>query len=126
MHEIGMCQAVLKTVEQRADGRSVRRLGVRAGTLLRVVPEAFEQSFEMVATDSVAEGAEIEVTLVPVQVRCRACQAEFTSDEEPLECPSCSSEDLDQDGGDELILEWLEYAATGDGAVSGEEDAGGT
>lgn len=110
-----MCQAVLKTVEQRADGRQVRGVGVRAGALLRVVPEAFAQSFEMVATDTVAHDADVEVTIVPVEVRCRTCEAEFTTDDEPLECPECGSGDLDRDGGDELILEWLEYAADNGG-----------
>jgi hypothetical protein len=38
---------------------------VAAVELLRVVPEAFQQSFELVAMGGVADGATAEVTIVP-------------------------------------------------------------
>lgn len=63
MHEMGMCQAVLDAVEQRANGRRVERVGVRAGRDLAVVPEVFEQGFRVLAQGGVADGATTDVEL---------------------------------------------------------------
>jgi hydrogenase nickel incorporation protein HypA/HybF len=64
MHEIGYCEAVLDAVERRAEGRRVVRLGVRVGALHRIVPAAFEQSFQLVAAGGVADRASTEVTII--------------------------------------------------------------
>ncbi len=61
MHEMGMCQAVLDAVEHRAGGRRVERVGVRVGDDLRVVPDVFQQGFQVLAEGGVAEGATTEI-----------------------------------------------------------------
>lgn len=65
MHEMGMCHGVLEAVLKRADGRMVDAVGVRVGDGLAVVPEAFVQSFQVLAEGGVAEGADVEITAVP-------------------------------------------------------------
>lgn len=65
MHEMGMCQAVLEAVERRAAGRRVDRIGVRCGTALAVVPEVFEQGFQVLAQGGIAHGATADVEIVP-------------------------------------------------------------
>lgn len=60
-----MCHSVLAAVEERAAGRPVGAVGVRVGERLAIVPEAFEQSFQLVAQGGVAEGARVEITTVP-------------------------------------------------------------
>jgi hydrogenase nickel incorporation protein HypA/HybF len=110
MHEMGMCEDVLHAIERRARGRTVAAVGVRTGTMLRVVPDAFRQSFELVAAGSVADGAEIELTDVPAGGRCEACDATFEVAEAFPACPDCDSVDVVVTGGDELTLEWLRYA----------------
>lgn len=111
MHEIGMCESVLAAVERRAAGRRVAGLTVRVGTLLRVVPEAFAQSFELVAAGSVADGAVPELVFVPAEGTCQECGETFTSpSQEPyLICPSCDGIRVTRSGGDELVLESIRY-----------------
>ena len=109
MHELGLCASVVDAVERRASGRPVARVRVRVGCLLHVHPEAFDQSFEMAAQASVAEGAVADLVVVPAVVVCSAC-ATSTEVTVPLEaCPACASVDIALDGGDELILELIEY-----------------
>jgi hydrogenase nickel incorporation protein HypA/HybF len=118
MHEVGMCESVLGAVERRAAGRPVAGISVRVGAGLRVVPDAFAQGFELVAVGSVAEGAAVDLTIVPFQIRCRSCG---TDDEvlDPLPvCNSCGEVDLDRSGGDDLVLESVRYRAP-DGATAG-------
>lgn len=111
MHELGMCEGVVEAVERRAKGRKVTRLCLRVGTMHRVVPEAFGQAFEMAATGSVAQDAEVDLTFMPVRTACRSCKTETESEDFVPLCQRCGSADVDIVGGQELMLESLEYAA---------------
>lgn len=109
MHEIGYCDGVLEAVERRAGGRRVARIGVRIGAKHRVVAEVFEQTFQHVAAGGVAEGATTDVTTVPARALCRLCGTGFDTVEAMPDCPSCTAPVLELDGGDEVVLEWVEY-----------------
>src|SRR5277367_2126417 len=105
------CEGVLEAVERRANGRPVARVGVRIGVVHRVVADAFAQSFEIAAAGGVAAGATTEVVTVPVRGSCRSCGASFeTADPHPA-CVGCGGFDVMTEGGDEVILEWIEYRA---------------
>jgi hydrogenase nickel incorporation protein HypA/HybF len=119
MHEVGLCEGVVAAVERRAGERPVARVGVQVGALLQVVPEAFQQSFELVAAGGVAAGAQTELTVVPVRGRCRGCGCRFTAVEAVPACPECGSVALDTTGGDELVLEWIEYREAAGQAAEG-------
>lgn len=118
MHEMSYCEGVVRAVERRAAGRVVARVGVRIGVVHRVVPDAFQQSFSLVAAGGVAEDAQTELVVVPVEGSCRDCGAEFTAAEPAPACPGCGSLDVDAQGGDEVILEWLEYRADPDDSAA--------
>lgn len=107
-----MCEGVLAAVEERAKGRPVDAFTVRAGALLRIVPEAFSQAFAMVAAGTVAEAATPQVVIVPVRGTCADCDLEFSSDDPPLVCPTCGSMRVSPDGGDGLVLEAIRYRPT--------------
>jgi len=105
MHEIGLCESIMEAVEQRAAGRRVSGVCVRVGTLQRVWKPAFDQAFEMVAAGTVAEGATVDLVVLPVRSTCRACGAAAESEDVPLACAACGGTDLHVEGGDELMLE---------------------
>jgi hydrogenase nickel incorporation protein HypA/HybF len=112
MHEMSYCEGVLEAVQRRAAGRPVARVGVRIGAVHRVVADAFEQSFQIAAAGGPAEGATTEVVVVPVRGHCMDCRQDFESPDPSPACPQCGSLDVATEGGDEVILEWLEYRAT--------------
>lgn len=112
MHELGMCESVLAAVERRAEGRPVDGFTVRVGTLLRIVPEAFAQSFELVAAGSVADGARPELVFVPAACQCQQCGGTFDSDDPMPICPACHSVRVARSGGDDLVLESIRYRTT--------------
>lgn len=116
MHEMSYCEGVLEAVRRRAKGRPVARVGVRIGAVHRVVADAFQQSFEMAAAGGPAAGAQTEVVVVPVHGHCMDCRADFDSSDPSPACPSCGSLDVAVSGGDEVILEWLQYRETGEPA----------
>ena len=109
MHELGLCSSIVEAVERRAGGRPVARVTVRVGQMHHVHPEAFEQSFAIAAAGGVAESAAAELVLLPVRARCAACGLAWECGEVPTSCPECGGLDLELVGGDELILESIEY-----------------
>ena len=109
MHEMSYSEGVLEAVERRAAGRPVARVGVRIGAVHRVVADAFEQSFQLAAAGGPAEGATTEVVVVPVHGHCMDCRTDFDSTDPSPACPSCGSLDVAAEGGDEVVLEWLQY-----------------
>ncbi len=104
MHEYGLAEGVVDAVLQRAQGRPVTGVRVRAGVRQRLVPESMQQAFTSVAAGSVAEHAVVELETVPVDVRCRDCARSSPSMDPFAVCPQCGSEDVDVTGGEELIL----------------------
>jgi len=111
MHEFGLAEGVLDTVRQRAAGRPVRRVKVRAGIRHGVDEESMAQAFSFVAAGTEADGAALDLVTVPVRVTCRACgEARDTYDVLAV-CISCGADTVDLTGGDELVLESLEYTA---------------
>jgi hydrogenase nickel incorporation protein HypA/HybF len=109
MHELGLCDDIVEAVIRRAAGRPVARVRVRVGRLHRVHLDSFEQSFAIAAAGTVAEGALAEVVFVPVRGTCGDCGRSVEADEALLYCPVCGSLAVEQTGGDELLLEELEY-----------------
>ncbi|MDQ1680685.1 MAG: hydrogenase nickel incorporation protein HypA/HybF [Frankiaceae bacterium] len=105
-------EGVLTAVERRAHGRPVARVGVRIGAVHRVVADAFDQSFRMAAAGTVAEGAATELVVVPVHGHCMDCRNEFDAVDPAPACPACGSLDVAVSGGDDVILEWIQYAET--------------
>ncbi|WP_433236680.1 hydrogenase maturation nickel metallochaperone HypA [Streptosporangium sp. CA-135522] len=117
MHEFGIAEAVLDAVERRAEGRRVKRVRVRAGALLRITGPALDQAFALVSPGTVADGATVDLVVVPAQLICRSCgRREETSDALAV-CGGCGSTDIDLQGGDGLVLESIRMAEGSQGGT---------
>ena len=120
MHEYGMCDGIVDAVQRRAAGRRVARVKIRIGVMHRIVEEVFQQAFAHAAAGSAAENATVDIVAVPVRVRCRACEAKFEVLDFATVCRNCNGVNLEVIGGDELILESLQYDAARDEDRQGE------
>lgn len=111
MHELGLCSSIIAAVQARAGDRRIAKVKVRVGRLHHVHPDAFDQSFTIAAMGTVAEGAIAELVILPVMARCGACGASWEAEEPPLTCPTCGALNVELTGGDELLLESIQYQA---------------
>ncbi|TMM35451.1 MAG: hydrogenase maturation nickel metallochaperone HypA [Actinobacteria bacterium] len=109
MHEFGLAEGVLAAVRRRAGGRPVRRVRLRAGVRHGVDADSMAQAFRFVAAGTEAEGAGLDLVTLPVHLACRSCG--YTGDTVDVlsACPQCHADDVELTGGDELVLESLEY-----------------
>jgi hydrogenase nickel incorporation protein HypA/HybF len=116
MHELGMCEGVLYAVQRRAGTRRVTGLRVHVGALNRVVEEAFVQSFQLVASGTVAEQAEIDLVIDPAEFRCLRCDAHLESADVMSVCTSCGNTTLEMLSGEQILLESISVESTRDEA----------
>ena len=110
MHEFGLCEGIVEAIARRAAGRRAVRACVRAGAFLRIVDGPFRQAFERAANGSVAENAVVELKVVPALALCRDCHKQSEMYDPVEVCRHCGGTDLALTGGDELVLESIEYA----------------
>lgn len=108
MHELSLAEAIVDIAEQHAAGRRVTRVDVRVGTLRQVVPSALTFAFELVAQDTVAEGAELVLEQVAARGDCRRCGRRSELPSFPLRCAACGGLDIEIVDGEELCVESLD------------------
>jgi hydrogenase nickel incorporation protein HypA/HybF len=113
MHEFGLCEGVLEAVQKRAAGRTVTRVRLRCGVRHAVDPAAMAQAFGLVAAGTEAADAAVEVVTVNATVSCRDCGAASESADQLVVCPHCGGANVEVSGGDELVLESLQYDRPG-------------
>ena len=108
MHELSIASAVVNTAEKHAAGRPVAVVTMTTGAFRQVVPASLEFYFEIVARDTVCEGARLEQELVAARLRCEECGHEWEPEVPAFRCPGCESARVQMLAGDELEVESIE------------------
>lgn len=108
MHELSLAEAIVAIVRDHAGTRRVVGVDVKVGRLRQVVPDALAFAFELVASGTSAEGAELRLEHVPASVACAGCDATSEVREFPLVCARCGSADVEVVAGEELYVESIE------------------
>jgi hydrogenase nickel incorporation protein HypA/HybF len=107
MHELGLCEDILRAVLRRAAGRTVIAARVRIGGH-PVDPEVINQNVQIAAVGTPAEGIRVEVISQPTALRCRSCgQAADAGDAMALvACRRCGGLDIAaEDETHDVLLE---------------------
>ncbi|KAA3606051.1 MAG: hydrogenase nickel insertion protein HypA [Planctomycetota bacterium] len=134
MHEWALAEGVVATALQTAEQEGFQRLTevvVKIGELQNIKLEVFQQALEAVipAQESLLQGTEFRLELIPTQLCCRACghgfsvsegKTELSPDEAEaihflpelahgfLQCPNCQSPDFQVVDGRGVRLESVE------------------
>ncbi len=111
MHELSLMEGVLGIVleAQQANGfQRVARLVLEVGELSGALPEALAFCFEAVMKGSPAEGAELELVVVPGLGWCGDCGQDFHLESRIGLCPACGSPPSRITGGLDLQVKALE------------------
>ncbi len=108
MHELSIASAVLNTALNHSGDRPVTVVSMRVGTLRQVVPDSLEFYFEIVARDTPAENARLELTEIETRLRCEDCEHEWEPTIPAFRCPRCVSGTVTVIAGEELEVEYIE------------------
>lgn len=128
MHELSVSSAIVDTALRHAKGRKVTVVSVRLGSLRQVVADSLSFYFEIVARDTLCEGATLEIEHVAALMWCQSCGQEWDPappavaghEQEPMpvgepvlpvfRCPGCEAAGAQVVHGDELEVESIEVS----------------
>jgi hydrogenase nickel incorporation protein HypA/HybF len=112
VHELSVCQALLKQVTEIAIGRgagAVERIIIEAGPLSGVEPALLARAFEVLRAGSCATAqASLSIESPAVIIRCTNCSIESRTAPNRLVCPVCGEFRTRVVAGDELRLRRVE------------------
>jgi len=107
MHELGICDALLKMVRNIAKEEElevIQRITVEVGSLSGVVPGYMADCWEAVTDGTELDGVEFVIEELEGTARCLDCGVEFPADVEHMRCPKCGGEKLSPLTGRDLTL----------------------
>jgi hydrogenase nickel incorporation protein HypA/HybF len=111
MHELSICEGVVRAVEDyaaREHFTKVLKVRLEIGCFGGVEPDALRFGFDVVTRGTVAEGAALEILELPGQAWCFDCGKSFEVTARGADCPQCNGARLSVTGGDELRIKDLE------------------
>ncbi len=111
MHELPITQSILEIAlrhAQQVQATRVTDLYLVIGRLSYVVDDSIQFYWDMIAKDTLAEGARLHFQRVPAEFLCLDCGHRYPADGETLACPDCQSVRVKVASGDEFRLDSIE------------------
>ncbi len=107
MHELSVCQGLLRQVDQQArenGAEAVSRIVLRIGGLSGVEPPLLQHAFEIARMGTLAQEAVLEIEEGPVVVKCQECGGSSVVPKNRLLCGYCGEWKVNVVEGEELLL----------------------
>lgn len=107
MHEFAFAYNIFQVAEKTAkqyNAKRITKVFLEIGELTLIVPHLLKESFKMATKDSIAEGAELDITITPGKIKCRDCgkESNVTLTEEAqltglqlFQCQHCGSKNTE-------------------------------
>ncbi len=111
MHELGICDALLKTVDgivREQELAGVKKVVLEIGMLSGVLPSFMADCWQAVTDATPYADTVLEIETVRGIARCVDCGAEFPADLTKLVCPSCGGRKLTPLTGRDLTIKEIE------------------
>ena len=111
MHELGICDAILKTVDgivKEEKLTSVHKVTLEVGMLSGVVPRFLEECWQAVIDGTPYADTELAIETIIGLARREDCGHEFSADLERLYCPRCAGRRLTPLTGTDLTIKEIE------------------
>ena len=119
MHETVFASSLLRIVLEEAKRHEtqgaelhVTHVRLRAGLLACVEAHTLTGCFALLAEDTPAEGATLEVMMEPLTGHCPACKASVSTTSRRFSCPECGGEGVRWADGNQLYIDTINVAPT--------------
>jgi hydrogenase nickel incorporation protein HypA/HybF len=116
MHEMAIVQSIMDILVQQAHlhgAKKVLRVNLEFGALTGVMPSSIDFAFEVLSKGTVAEGAAVDIKVIPIKIYCFECAQERILESYDPFCPVCSSAAIKiLEGRDEMRIASLEVDDT--------------
>lgn len=104
MHELSLVSSILDILEDyaaREGFQRVKAMRLACGKLSSVVPSCLQFAFEVQSKGTRAEGATLNLDILPVIIHCFICEQDFEVDRFETCCPECGKAEVLLTGGTE-------------------------
>ena len=111
MHEYGLTKQIVKIVNdtaQKHGALKVNAVQIVVGENTSIIPESVQMYFDMIAKDSPAQGARLNVRLIKAEMYCPRCGNNFQRPLFSFACPECGTLGSPTDIGNEFYVESVE------------------
>jgi hydrogenase nickel incorporation protein HypA/HybF len=111
MHELPITESVLEIATRHAELANAKRIteiNLVIGELASIVDDSVQFYWDIIAKDTIAEGARLYFRRVPARMNCLDCQADFTPGGDGYACPECGGYHLQIVAGREFFVESID------------------
>jgi len=108
MHEFPVTEQIVKIAEKH--GREARASKIESITLVvgersGYISESIRMYFDIIAKDTICEGAQLEIKAIRPKLRCTACHTLFERRPMRFDCPVCGADGEPTEIGKEFYIE---------------------
>jgi hydrogenase nickel incorporation protein HypA/HybF len=111
MHELAVTESILEIAlrhARSAEARQVTALHLVIGELASIIDDSVQFYWDIIAKDTIAEGAQLFFRRVPIEMQCQSCQSRFLPNENDFTCPECCGTRVKILSGEEFFLESID------------------
>jgi hydrogenase nickel incorporation protein HypA/HybF len=108
MHEMSVTESLLEITlrhAHEANAKCVTDLYLVIGQLSSIIDDSVSFYWDIVAQNTIAEGAKLHFRRIPTQMLCLDCQRSFFPLDGDFACPDCQSTRVKVVAGEEFFLE---------------------
>jgi hydrogenase nickel incorporation protein HypA/HybF len=117
MHEMSVTESILEIVlkhAKQAHACRITDIHLVLGDLATIVDDSVRFYWDMLAEDTLAEGAELHFERIQTEMECCDCLVRYKPPEADLSCPECQSRNVKVIAGDEFFIDSIEVEMDGD------------
>ena len=110
MHELPITQSILNIALKHANEANAKRIEnihIVMGELSTNVDDSVQFYWDIIAKDTLAEGAKLNFRRVPAEMQCQSCSEKFHPNDEYL-CRKCGSAQVKIVAGEEFYVEAID------------------
>ena len=111
MHELAITEGIMEAAipeAEKAGAKKIIEIRLKIGELSGVLPECIQYYFELVSKGTIAEGARITATKIPVGIECPDCGFSGDIERKKIRCPKCGGINFKVTHGREYFVDSLE------------------
>lgn len=111
MHELSVTENLLEIALRHANSANAQRitdLYIVIGDLSSIVDESVQFYWDIIASGTSAEGANLNFKRLPTKIACLECDQQYSPQDSQMACPSCGSIKVRIISGEEFFLEAIE------------------
>ena len=111
MHELSVTESILEIAlrhAKQAKARKINDLYLVIGQLSSIIDDSVEFYWDLIAKDTIAEGARLHFRRLPAELECLGCNHSYQPQDGDFTCPKCGHTQIKIRSGDEFYMEAIE------------------